>query len=153
MDVSARSPPESISSPLIFLWGKLTFISIPSSTSSSSGTASSPISTDNSSSISTFLRFSGLTTTSSACPPPNINLKNSSNCELIRRTPSRNSISNFSVSSLISVSSESADCSRSTISRSKNESLSATPQYSLSISSLVAPPSSSRRILNFSSCL
>ena len=156
MEVSARSPPDNISNPLILFFGKLTRMSIPSSPSSSAASASklatpdgsskSPASSSNSA---RFLFFSRITSML-ASPPPNIITKYFWNSALIFATPVLNSAVSFSSNSVINSFSDWLDFSKSVISRAKKVSRSSASRCSLIISPPPPAPISSMRILIFS---
>src|SRR3989338_1252748 len=96
MEVSARSPPESITRPRIFFFGRLTLISRPSSTSSSISSRS-----DLSKSLRSDLFPASFVKTKLASPPPNIETKSSLNSRLIFSSPELNSTAKRVSSSLI----------------------------------------------------
>ncbi len=149
IEVSARSPPESISSPRTFLFGSFTSISIPSSVSSTSSSI-----TPSSISSSAFFETFGLMRSKLAEPPPNMSVKNVLNSAPIFSIPDTNCVLRSFVSSAMSVSSFATDSVRSATSCTKNSSRSFTSLYSLSTSSFEPIPSSSRRIfMRSSSCL
>ena len=127
IEVRARSPPESIMRPRIFFLGRLTLISRPSSTFSSSSSISPSSNSD-------FL-LASLVRTRLASPPPNMVVKSSSNFLLILSSPEANSTASLVSNSLISSAKVSADFSRSKSSRAKNVSRSEVALYSLCTSS------------------
>ena len=151
IEVSARSPPESISSPRTFLFGSFTSISIPSSLSSSTPSSSAPISPPSSSN--SFFATFGFTLRSSAPPPPNMSMKKLLNSVPIFSIPETNCSLRSLVSSVMSASSFATESVRSVISWTRNSSRSRTSLYSFTTSSFEPTPSSSRRIfIRSSSC-